>query len=234
MSSQLDPNIASVLKESGLGPEACWKHKQSGKWIVYHWACETIAAKRGIVFDLPQVVVADPSNKIATILVKGTLGKQTEWSFGEAAPYNTQQTYPFSMAEKRGKDRVILKLIGLHGLAYSEEEADDFKPAGPGRDITHGVGSAPAEPQAMDLFNPYGEVEGTFSSPKEYLDALAVKLEARGSWWPPNKHVVEWIGKTYDKDAVLKKHARQVYKYGVDAWRNAPENTNGKGTPTHV
>jgi hypothetical protein len=31
------------------------------------------------------------------------------------------------MAEKRAKDRVILKLIGLHGLAYSEEEADDFK-----------------------------------------------------------------------------------------------------------
>jgi transcription initiation factor IIF auxiliary subunit len=31
------------------------------------------------------------------------------------------------MAEKRAKDRVILKLVGLHGDVYSEEEADDFK-----------------------------------------------------------------------------------------------------------
>ena len=30
------------------------------------------------------------------------------------------------MAEKRAKDRVILKLVGLHGDVYSEDEADDF------------------------------------------------------------------------------------------------------------
>jgi hypothetical protein len=34
------------------------------------------------------------------------------------------------MAEKRAKDRVVLKLIGLHGLVYSEEESDDFKSNG--------------------------------------------------------------------------------------------------------
>ena len=33
------------------------------------------------------------------------------------------------MAEKRAKDRVILKLAGIHGDAYSEEESDDFKEA---------------------------------------------------------------------------------------------------------
>jgi hypothetical protein len=31
------------------------------------------------------------------------------------------------MAEKRAKDRVILKLLAVHGDIYSEEEADDFK-----------------------------------------------------------------------------------------------------------
>jgi hypothetical protein len=36
------------------------------------------------------------------------------------------------MAEKRAKDRVILKLVELHGLVYSEEEADEFKDARPG------------------------------------------------------------------------------------------------------
>jgi hypothetical protein len=35
------------------------------------------------------------------------------------------------MAEKRAKDRVILKLIELHGLVYSEEEADEFKNSRP-------------------------------------------------------------------------------------------------------
>ena len=31
------------------------------------------------------------------------------------------------MAEKRAVDRVILKLLGVHGDMYSEEEAEDFK-----------------------------------------------------------------------------------------------------------
>ena len=32
-----------------------------------------------------------------------------------------------AMAEKRSRDRVILKLLSLHGALYSEDEADDFK-----------------------------------------------------------------------------------------------------------
>jgi hypothetical protein len=31
------------------------------------------------------------------------------------------------MAEKRAKDRVILKLLNAHAMLYSEDEADDFK-----------------------------------------------------------------------------------------------------------
>lgn len=31
------------------------------------------------------------------------------------------------MAEKRAKDRVILKLVGLHGDVYSQSEADEFQ-----------------------------------------------------------------------------------------------------------
>jgi hypothetical protein len=56
-----------------------------------------------------------------------------EWSLGEAlvgVNYRVsgkQAAYVYAMAEKRAKDRVILKLIGLHGLLYSEEEADEFR-----------------------------------------------------------------------------------------------------------
>ena len=38
-----------------------------------------------------------------------------------------QAAYVYALAEKRAKDRVILKLVGLHGLPSSEEEADEFK-----------------------------------------------------------------------------------------------------------
>jgi len=120
-------SLQKTLESLGIGADAYWKHGQSGKWVVYHWACEAAAAAAGIKFDPPTVICADPANKIATICVTGHLGEKSEWSIGEAAPYNTTQSYPFAMAEKRGKDRVILKLLGLHGIAYSEEEADDFK-----------------------------------------------------------------------------------------------------------
>ena len=50
----------------------------------------------------------------------------SEWSIGEASPYNNKNAYPFAMAEKRAKDRVILKLVGLHGDVYSQDEADEF------------------------------------------------------------------------------------------------------------
>lgn len=126
----LEPEMAAMLNAAGLGQDAVWQHKQSKQWIVYHWALEEVAARREIVLDPPHVVTADPANKTAVICVTGRLGDHVEWSFGEAAPYNTTQTYPFAMAEKRAKDRVILKLLKLHGRFYSEEEADTFKANG--------------------------------------------------------------------------------------------------------
>ena len=38
-----------------------------------------------------------------------------------------QAAYVYAMAEKRAKDRVILKLVGLDGLLSSEEEVDELK-----------------------------------------------------------------------------------------------------------
>lgn len=128
MTRELDPKVIAVLKEYGFGKEAVWNCH--GTWIVYHKYLEQIAAKAGIAFDQPHVLEANGAAKVAAICVTGTLNDKTEWSIGEAAPGNNKNSYPFAMAEKRGKDRVILKLIGLHGLAYSEEEADDFKEAG--------------------------------------------------------------------------------------------------------
>ena len=42
-------------------------------------------------------------------------GKNTAWSIGEVSPQNTSNKYIYAMAEKRAIDRVILKLLGVHG-----------------------------------------------------------------------------------------------------------------------
>jgi hypothetical protein len=126
MPRPLDPAIAKVFKEMDMDPkEAVWDCH--GTWIAYHRALERVAASRNIIFDPPQIVEANGENAVAAICVTGRLGDRTEWSIGEAAPKNNKNAYPWAMAEKRAKDRVILKLIGLHGTVYSEEEADDFK-----------------------------------------------------------------------------------------------------------
>lgn len=103
---------------------AFWEHKQSGQWLIKHRDLEIAAGKAGIRFDVPTAYETDASKCVA-LLVTGRLGDAVEWSIGEASPKNTQQAYPYAMAEKRGKDRVILKLFGIHGHAYSDEEMPD-------------------------------------------------------------------------------------------------------------
>ena len=129
-----DPKIYAILETYGEGKDAVWAIQ--GTNVIKHAPLERIARKAGITFDAPQVVEANGTAKCVAVCVFGHMGEAVEWSFGESAPYNTRDvtkegkpmaTYPYAMAEKRAKDRVILKLIGLHGMVYSEDEADDFK-----------------------------------------------------------------------------------------------------------
>jgi hypothetical protein len=100
-------------------------------WCVKHKALERIAAEVGIVWEKPELKVCDMAAGLIAILVGGRLGDHVEFSFGEASPKNNKNSYPIAMAEKRAKDRVILKLLAVHGDLYSEEEADDFKRPNP-------------------------------------------------------------------------------------------------------
>lgn len=135
----LEPRIADLLKKHEMPQDSVWQHKQSSQWIIKHKALEVIAAKEGIIFDMPVVVQLDLLSKVACVVVKGhiigtltphstnILANRSEWSFGEATADNCKMGYFAAMAEKRAKDRVALKLLNLHGDVYSEEEADDFK-----------------------------------------------------------------------------------------------------------
>jgi hypothetical protein len=99
--------------------------------VVKHKALERLAAALKIIFDPPQILRAERDE--AVILATGRInGGAVEWSIGEACVNvnyritGKMAAYVYAMAEKRAKDRVILKLAGLHGV-YSEDEADDFK-----------------------------------------------------------------------------------------------------------
>lgn len=128
----LDERIEAIRKEYGLQKEDFWQIPQNKQWVVKHAALEIVATKANVVFSQPQIIQADTANGIAVLSVCGTMGNRSVWSTGEASPKNCKNSYPWAMAEKRAIDRVVLKLVGIHGLVYSEEEADDFKESRPG------------------------------------------------------------------------------------------------------
>lgn len=127
--AKIDQRLVDLLKSYGETAEACWDCH--GTWVAYHAAIERMAAKAGIKFDLPQMIVNDYVAKTVVVCVAASLKDAKEWSFGEVSPSNNKNSYPYAMAEKRAKDRVALKLLGMSGLVYSEEEADDFKESKP-------------------------------------------------------------------------------------------------------
>ena len=123
MARKIDPAVETILKRYDMNAkDVLWDCH--GTWCMYHRALEQVAAKAGIKFAPPAIIENDGSNKCVAICVTGAMGERSEWSIGEAAPWNNKNAYPWAMAEKRAKDRVVLKLIGLHGLVYSEEEMD--------------------------------------------------------------------------------------------------------------
>lgn len=137
-----DQKIAEILGKFGE-PMAGNVWRVQGTAVVYHKTLERIAAQAGITWDLPTIVRAEREE--AAILVAGRMKDRMEWSIGEATigmnyrVSGKQAAYPWAMAEKRAKDRVILKLIELSGFVYSEEEADEFREGRPGN-------SEPASP----------------------------------------------------------------------------------------
>ncbi|MBX5140654.1 hypothetical protein HJB79_18030 [Rhizobium lentis] len=128
---QLDPRIEAIRQQYGLERDDFWQIPQNKQWVAKHAALEVVATKAGVQFSMPTIIEADTEKGIAVLAVSGTLGGRSDWSTGEASSKNCKNAYPWAMAEKRAKDRLVLKLVGIHGLVYSEEEADDFKEGRP-------------------------------------------------------------------------------------------------------
>ena len=119
-----DTQIATILARYGeLATGNVWQAE--GETFIHHKTLERIAGKAKITFDPPTVLRAERDE--AVLLVVGRLDERVEWSIGEAlvgVNYHlpgVDPAYVYAMAEKRAKDRVILKLIELPNVASSEE-----------------------------------------------------------------------------------------------------------------
>jgi hypothetical protein len=119
-----DAQLATILDRYGE-PATGNFWQVEGETFVHHSTLERIAGKAKITFDPPVVLRAERDE--AVLLVVGRMGERVEWSIGEAlvgvnyhAP-GSEPAYAYAMAEKRGKDRVILKLIELPDVVSSEE-----------------------------------------------------------------------------------------------------------------
>lgn len=131
--SQLD-EIRDLFKAHNvpLSKDDVWTVQSN--YVVKHKALERLAAELEIYFDEPTILRSERDE--AVILVTGHRGEWSEWSIGEAlvnANYRVSgrmAPYVWAMAEKRAKDRVILKLAGLYGVYSEDEFADksDLKP----------------------------------------------------------------------------------------------------------
>lgn len=128
--SNLEPRIEAVREQYGLAASDFWKIKQNGQWVCKHAALEVVAVKAKIEWLPPQIIEADAPQLVTSMIVTGKMGDRIEWATGETNPTNysvvgRQPAYPWAMSEKRAKDRVILKLVGIHGLVYSDAEIGD-------------------------------------------------------------------------------------------------------------
>jgi hypothetical protein len=122
----MDKRITDIINELGFDPkEVLWQCHSA--WIMFHRFIEEAGNVKGVIIESLDEVETKSSEGIAVIKCTATMGDRKAITYGEASPKNCKIAFPYAVAEKRAVDRAILKLIGLHGFVYSEEEADDFK-----------------------------------------------------------------------------------------------------------
>ena len=124
-------NIKELAKKYGLDEGDFWNHKQSGQWILTHDAVEKIANIEKIWLEDRTVdnSEVDLVRYWITMGMRDSKGERRAISsMGEADRNNCRSQYLGCMAEKRGVDRCVLKLINAYEYGISSEvEAEDFK-----------------------------------------------------------------------------------------------------------
>lgn len=135
MGKPIDSRALAILKELKLDQKdeqgqykALWDCH--GTWVMYHRYIEQAGAENGIMYGYEEI---ETNSADGIVVVKCTARMEKNkvthqvTSYGEASPKNTKNSYPYAMAEKRAYDRCVLKLLGLHGFVYSEDEMPEEK-----------------------------------------------------------------------------------------------------------
>lgn len=128
MVANIEPRVKKILAQYDLKPEhALWSLTRGNKttMVMLHKYCELVGAKAGVIIDDLVEVETNSASGIAVVKCYAHNDKMKVITYGEASPKNCRVAYPYAMAEKRAVDRAILKLVGLHGFVYSEDEIDD-------------------------------------------------------------------------------------------------------------
>lgn len=121
---KIDPIVKDILQELKFNPTECLWEKH-GATCMKHRYIEIAGQKKGVVIDALDEVEKNSADGVVAIKCTASLGKSKVITYGEATPKNNKNGYPYAMAEKRAIDRAILKLIGIHGFVYSDDEVDD-------------------------------------------------------------------------------------------------------------
>ena len=172
MAKPIDEHAQKILKELKLDPKEClWDCH--GTWVMYHRFVEKAGVKKGISIDKLEVVESNTEKGIAVVKCTSSHSDTTVITFGEVSPKNNRNAYPFAMAEKRAIDRAYLKLLGLHGFIYSEDEMD-LTSYEKSQATTKSNGSKKIQHPDIEykVYNEKGEVTGVYSTFNTYINAV--------------------------------------------------------------
>lgn len=128
--------IKNLQEKYNLAKDEFWEKEIKNKqkevikkiWIIKHDAVEKIAVLENI--ELENIQVLNSERDFVRFLVTMKKDKKKVISVGESDVKNcgTFMSYFGCMAEKRGVDRCVLKLINAYQYGiYSEVEAENFK-----------------------------------------------------------------------------------------------------------
>jgi hypothetical protein len=121
---KIDPIVKDILQELKFNPSECLWEKH-GATCMKHRYIEIAGQEKGVVIESLDEIEKNSAEGVVAIKCTASLGKSKVITYGEATPKNNKNGYPYAMAEKRAIDRAILKLIGIHGFVYSDDEVDD-------------------------------------------------------------------------------------------------------------
>lgn len=122
--NKVDPIVKNILNELKFNPDDCLWNKHNAV-CMKHKYIEIAGQNKGVIIESLDEIEKNSKEGVVAIKCTASLNDNRVITYGEATPKNNTNAYPYAMAEKRAIDRAVLKLIGIHGFVYSEDEVDN-------------------------------------------------------------------------------------------------------------